>query len=90
MEGYVAVPVVILDWSSRQLDRMARSSFSAEAQAATAAIDTLDWSKLFVTVCFKIGLDLRIDSSLALLGESLAITDSKKLYDASRSQTSGL
>lgn len=40
-------PLTIIDWSSKKLVRMCRSSLSAEAQAATIAVDELEWTKVF-------------------------------------------
>ena len=38
-----ATKLSIVDWSCKKLARVCRSSLSAEAQASTAAIDTLEW-----------------------------------------------
>ena len=35
-------PLVVLDWASRKIKRVCRSSLSAEAQAACVAVDALE------------------------------------------------
>ena len=41
-------PLVVLDWASRRLRRVCRSSLAAEAQAACVSVDALEWTKLFI------------------------------------------
>ena len=85
-----ACPLVILDWSSKKLVRMCRSSLSAEAQSAANAIDMLEWTKVFLASILWPSIDLSADSTMHKLGVSPVITDSKGLFDASRSASSGL
>ena len=40
-------PLTIVSWHSRKLNRMRRSSLSAEAQSAAGAIDEVEWMKIF-------------------------------------------
>ena len=47
MSGEAPFPLMVIDWSSKELMRMRRSSLSAEAQLATIAIDELEWAKVF-------------------------------------------
>ena len=84
------MPRVILDWSSKKLVRMRRSSLSAEAQSAANAIDMLEWAKVFMASILWPSIDLSADSTTRKLGASPVITDSKGLFDASRSASSGL
>ena len=65
------VGLQIVDWSSRKLPRVCRSSLSAEAQAAGIATDAVEYCQIFyhemVTYNTK---------------EAALITDCKSLYDA--------
>ena len=47
IEAGHAMKLSILDWGSKKLQRICRSSLSAESQAATSAIDVLEWTKVF-------------------------------------------
>ena len=38
---------IVLDWSSRRLERTCRSNLSAEAQSAANAVDTLELVKVY-------------------------------------------
>ncbi|CAK0823245.1 unnamed protein product [Prorocentrum cordatum] len=76
-------PFVAMEWASKKLVRLCRSSLSAEAQAAA-----LMWVKVFLAVSLR--PDLGHDTAMTYLGESPFITDAKCLYDASRSATAGL
>ena len=82
-------PLTIIDWCSRKLVRMCRSSLPAEAHAAANAVDALEWAKTYVVLCIQPELDPTDDATMHVLGKSLVITDSKGLYDASRSASSG-
>ena len=48
VRGETPFPVTVIDWSSKKLIRMCRSSLSAEAQSATIAVDELEWTKVFM------------------------------------------
>ena len=37
--------LTVVDWSSRRLQRVCRSSLAAETQAAATAVDELEWVK---------------------------------------------
>lgn len=41
------MPIAILDSHSKKLTSMCRSSLSAEDQASAAAVDELEWRKVF-------------------------------------------
>ena len=79
-----------LDWSSKKLVRVRRSPLSAEAQSAANAIDMLEWSKVFLSRMIWPFIDIAADSTMHAIGHSPVITDSKGLFDASRSASSGL
>lgn len=65
------VDLQIVDWSSRKLPRVCRSSLSAEAQAAGIAVDAMEYVQLFHNEM------VRTSSK-----QSILITDCKSLYDA--------
>ena len=44
------MPVIILDWASRKLPRVCRSSLAAEAQAGAIAVDQLEWCKVLLAL----------------------------------------
>ena len=50
IEKGVARPLVRLDWAIRKLRRVAKSSLSAETQAAAEAVDALEWAVVFFAV----------------------------------------
>ena len=79
-------PLVVLDWASRKLRRVCRSSLSAEAQAACVAVDALEWTKIFVTLLIYPDKAADDEQLCAALGISPVVTDAKALYDASRSE----
>ncbi|CAK0856800.1 unnamed protein product [Prorocentrum cordatum] len=81
-------PFVAMEWASKKLARLCRSSLSAEAQAAALEADSLMWVKVFLAMSLR--PDLGHDTAMTYLGESPFITDAKCLYDASRSATAGL
>ncbi|CAK0900583.1 unnamed protein product [Prorocentrum cordatum] len=81
-------PFVAMEWASKKLARLCRSSLSAEAQAAAMGADSLMWVKVFLALSLR--PDLGRDAAMTYLGEPPFITDAKCLYDASRSATAGL
>ncbi|CAK0898302.1 unnamed protein product, partial [Prorocentrum cordatum] len=81
-------PFVAMEWASKKLVRLCRSSLSAEAQAAALGADSLMWVKVFLAMSLR--PDLGHDAAMTYLGVSPFIADAKCLYDASRSATAGL
>ncbi|CAK0886983.1 unnamed protein product, partial [Prorocentrum cordatum] len=81
-------PFVGMEWASKKLVRLCRSSLSAEAQAAALGVDSLMWVKIYLTLSLR--PEFKPDQAMLYLGESPFITDAKCLYDASRSATAGL
>eukprot|EP00959_Pyramimonas_sp_CCMP1952_P362095 7583582-Pyramimonas_sp.AAC.1 len=77
-----------MEWASKKLVRLCRSSLSAEAQAAALGADSLMWVKVFLAMSLR--PDLGHDAAMTYLGVSPFIADAKCLYDASRSATAGL
>jgi hypothetical protein len=82
--------LTILDWASRKLQRMCRSSLSAEAQSAAIAVDELEWLKVFNAALVNPLVDIQDDETMKKTGESALVTDAKSLFDASKSMSSGL
>jgi hypothetical protein len=84
------VPLVVLDYASKKLVRICRSSLSGEAQAAALAIDNLEWVKIFWTLTLYPNLAPDGEHAATACGMSPCFTDSRGLYDAGRSQSAGL
>ncbi|CAK0811747.1 unnamed protein product, partial [Prorocentrum cordatum] len=80
-------PFVALEWASKKIQRLCRSSLSAEAAAAALGADSLTWVKVYLAWSSRPGLEL--EKAMVCLGETPFITDAKCLYDASRSATAG-
>ena len=83
-------PLTIVDWSSKKLTRMCRSSLSAEAQSATIAVDELEWTKVFMAAMVDPNVPIQNDETMLKFGVSAVITDAKALFDSTTSVTSGL
>ena len=81
-----------MDWSCKKLPRVARSSLSAEAQAATIAEGELTILRLANEELTKGGVDLQnFDHALQAGVPDTMITDCKALYDAEcKVETAGL
>ena len=90
MESNQPFPLTIFYWSSKKLPRMCRSSLSAEAQAATIAVDELEWAKVFFATAINPYVAIQEDSAMLMLGESPAITNAKGLFDSTISVIPGL
>ena len=78
--------LVILDWASKKLVRICRSSLAGEAQAAANAVDALEFAKTMLTTMLFPNMQLTGAEMLQVLGRSPCITDCKALYDAANSQ----
>ena len=82
-------PLTVLDWSSKRLTRVCRSSLSAETQAAANAVDELDWARTvwhLMVWPFKDPSKVTDNNSTG----ASAITDARSLYDAANSMSAGL
>ena len=81
--------LTVIDWASRRLTRVCRSSLSAETQAAANAVDELEWTRTVWHLMLR-----PFENPLNEFAEhgagTFAITDAKSLYDASNSMSSGL
>eukprot|EP00434_Breviolum_minutum_P011884 symbB.v1.2.010485.t1/scaffold674.1/size176181/2 len=52
MSGSKPFPLTVVDWASKKLTRICRSSLAAEAQTMATAVDQLEWTKDYV--CFDV------------------------------------
>ena len=71
----------ILDWRSWKLPRVARSTLSAESQAASEAADSLMYTSLFWNMIFRALLPLDNIETGHLPNSPKLIVDAKALYD---------
>ena len=90
IEAGYAMKLSILDWCSKKLQRICRSSLSAEAQAATHAIDALEWTKVFWAAMLWPGVPIEEEDTMKKIGSSPVLVDAKALYDAVLSLAPGL
>ena len=71
----------VLDWRSFKLPRIARSTLSAESQAAAEAADAVYFASLFIKACLEPDMDLSSPQAARLRHESALVVDAKALYD---------
>ena len=81
--------LTVIDWASRRLTRVCRSSLSAETQAAANAVDELEWTRT-VWHLMLWPFENPLNEFAEHGAGAFAITDAKSLYDASNSMSSGL
>eukprot|EP00435_Cladocopium_sp_Y103_P017102 s4775_g4.t1 len=72
----------LLTWRSFKLNRVCRSSLSAESQACATALDELMMIKSMVALMFDPTKDPLLPQTAADCGESAIIIDAKALYDS--------
>ena len=82
-----AMKLSVLDWSSRKLARVCRSSLAAEAQSASVAVDALEWLRICWSLMLWPTISYEDDSVLQSTGESPVLTDAKALFDSVNSLT---
>ncbi|CAK0841735.1 unnamed protein product, partial [Prorocentrum cordatum] len=73
-------PFVAMEWASKKLQRLCRSSLSAEVQAAALGADSLMWVKVYLAWSLRPDLEL----------EEAICVPWRCLYDASHSAKAGL
>jgi len=83
-------PLTVVDWASRKLPRICRSSLSAEAQIMTTAVDNLEWAKTMFGLILWPSEGADSEHVMKWLGISPCITDARALFDASTSATPGM
>ena len=77
----------LLSWRSFRLQRVCRSSLSAESQACSTALDELTLTKLFYSLMLNPDQDLRKSETVQAAGESAMVGDARALYDATQRET---
>ena len=87
-DGY-PMPLIVIDWASKKLPRVSRSSLSSEAQSGATAVDALEWAKTMLALIINPTLNPADSATARTTGESPCITDCKALYDAARSSSCG-
>ena len=90
INGDQPFPLTVIDWSSRKLPRVCRSSLSAEAQIMTTAVDNLEWAKTMFGLMIWPSEGADSEQVMKWLGVSPCITDARALFDASTSATPGM
>ena len=81
VEKGVPGPYHVLEWRSFKLPRVARSTLSAEGQAASKAADAIYFASLFLNACLSPSLDLADSRAAARPSRSGLVVDAKALYD---------
>ena len=76
------VPYTVLSWRSHKLQRVCRSSLSAEAQSLATSLDELVMVKSMVSLMLDPLQDPRDQGTAQWPGSSVAVVDAKALYDA--------
>ena len=83
-------PLTVIDWASKRLTRVCRSSLAAEAQTLAMAVDSLEWLKCLFALMIWPNQRPDNEDIMKWLGESPCITDARALYDASVSKAPGM
>ena len=89
MSGSKPFPLTVVDWASKKLTRVCRSSLAAEAQTMATAVDQLEWSKTMFALMLWPNQQPNNEEIMKWLGESPMITDARALFDASTSLSPG-
>lgn len=76
-----AVPYCLVDWRSWKLPRVARSSLSAEAQAASETADAMMYNITFWQLIWHPTLAIDDITACQLPNKPCIVTDAKALYD---------
>ena len=90
LNGTKPFPLTVIDWASKRLTRVCRSSLAAEAQTMAMAIDSLEWLKSMFALMIWPNQKPDNEEIMKWLGESPCITDARALYDASVSKAPGM
>ena len=90
LNGNKPFPLTVIDWASKRLTRVCRSSLAAEAQTMAMAIDSLEWLKSMFALMVWPNQKPDNEEIMKWLGESPCITDARALYDASVSKAPGM
>eukprot|EP00438_Fugacium_kawagutii_P005098 Skav221528 [mRNA] locus=scaffold1248:283612:287211:- [translate_table: standard] len=79
----------ILSWRSFKLNRVCRSSLSAESQACATALDELMMVKTMVALMLDPKADPTLPDTAASCGDSAIVIDAKALYDSLKKEGIG-
>lgn len=82
-------PLVVINWASKKLMRVSRSSLRSEAQSAANAVDALEWCKTMMALILRPYVGPLTEEATKLLGRSSCVTDCKALFGAAKSVSSG-
>ena len=77
-----------MDWASKKLQRLCRSSLSAEARASALGVYALARTGIYQALSLR--PDLSSDAAMQYFGQSPFITGAQRSRGASRSATAGL
>lgn len=83
-------PLTVVDWASKKLSRICRSSLSAEAQTMAMAVDNLEWTKTIFALMIWPLEDASNEEVMKWLGGPPCVTDARALYDAPNSRSPGM
>ena len=67
-------PLTVIDWASKRLTRVCRSSLAAEAQTLAMAVDSLEWLKCLFALMIWPNQRPDNEDIMKWLGESPCIT----------------
>ena len=90
MNGSKPFPLTVVDWASKKLTRVCRSSLAAEAQTMATAVDQLEWTKTMFALMIWENQRPDNEDVMKWLGESPVITDARALYDASSRRSAAM
>ena len=88
LEGQTS-PFSTVDWKSHRMPRLCRSSLQSEGQAAVAAVDSLEYIKVFWACMLRPDVLVDDESLASQLSKSTLVVDAKSLYDAARREHLG-
>ena len=74
MNGSKPFPLTVVDWASKKLTRVCRSSLAAEAQTMATAVDQLEWTKTMFALMIWPNQRPDNEDVMKWLGESPVIT----------------
>ena len=74
----------LLAWRSYKLNRVCRSSLSAEAQSCSTALDEVMMTKTLISLMVDPNQDPRAPETARRCGQSVLVVDAKGLFDAVR------
>ena len=76
-----SVPIAVLDWRSGLTQRVCRSTLAAEASHLAGAVETVNWTVIFVLETLRPKVDLRNWQHEVCAVKRFWATDAKSVYD---------